>query len=461
MKKIIVKLLPVLALLAALIVPAHPASAVGYYDYDWPYRKSATVTNGVASYTTKILVGESAGAAGEEVDLGGLCQSDFDDLRFTGADGITLLPYWIESLSGATPNQLATIWVKNDATPSATIYLYYGNASATAYSSGTATFPFFDDFSGDLSKWTYTGSSSVTISSGTMIVDSVAAVSDAKVYSNTTFDNTYAIRSRLKTAHAAATTSVEVEGFYVQSTLYGYHAMFDYSSGTYAGKDGNYSGSWSSLTSMTGWSADTYGISEIIRNGATSTIYKINDANPVTITTNLSTTAMNNVFRAYTADYSALVTVDWTLARKYTSTEPTIGNWTASSVSGSGGSLGMIMMGTMALNSTIESGLDAFSVTNNGNCPIDATIQGTDMVGGTAWTLSDTASPGADTYGMKAGLYGGSYNVIIKKNATYNTLFTNLDVGDTQQFGIQILTATSTTDGAVKKSTVTLNYTAH
>ncbi len=112
----------------------------------WTYRKEITVTNASANYQTKVLVGESAGATGEEVDCNSHCQTDFDDIRFTGSDGTTLLDYWIESITGATPNQLATIWVENDATPSTTCYMYYGKADATAVSNGANTFIVFDDF---------------------------------------------------------------------------------------------------------------------------------------------------------------------------------------------------------------------------------------------------------------------------------------------------------------------------
>jgi hypothetical protein len=82
---------------------------------NWAYRKSITLSRAsgaVTDYQMKLLVGESSGAVGEDVDCGGLCATDFDDLRFTAADGTTLLNYWIESITGATPNQLATVWIE-------------------------------------------------------------------------------------------------------------------------------------------------------------------------------------------------------------------------------------------------------------------------------------------------------------------------------------------------------------
>jgi hypothetical protein len=121
------------------------------FPTDWLYRKSVTLSRAsgaVTNYQMKLLVGESSGAAGENVDCGGLCKTDFSDLRFTKADGTTLLDYWIESVSGATPNQLATVWIEFDSigTGATTFYMYYGNSGAAAVSSGAGTFPLFDDF---------------------------------------------------------------------------------------------------------------------------------------------------------------------------------------------------------------------------------------------------------------------------------------------------------------------------
>ena len=73
-------------------------------------------------------------------------QPDFDDFRFTDNDGTTLLSYWIENYTAAGS---AIVWVKVpsiSASAEKTIYMYYGNPSATSAEDGDATFEFFDDF---------------------------------------------------------------------------------------------------------------------------------------------------------------------------------------------------------------------------------------------------------------------------------------------------------------------------
>jgi hypothetical protein len=128
------------------------------YDNDWSYRRSHVVNSAAGAgtdYQVKVVVHYGSGTdSGGNVYLNSKCKSDFGDIRFTADDGVTLLNYWMESkiLYGK-----AVFWVKISANLSSsnqTIYVYYGNSNATSASNATNTFLFFDDFSGDLSKWT-------------------------------------------------------------------------------------------------------------------------------------------------------------------------------------------------------------------------------------------------------------------------------------------------------------------
>jgi len=69
-------------------------------------------------------------------------RSDGGDIRFTDSDGTTLLPYWVESGLNTANTR---IWVLMPSIPSSsskTIYMYYGNPSATSQSSSSAVFGF-------------------------------------------------------------------------------------------------------------------------------------------------------------------------------------------------------------------------------------------------------------------------------------------------------------------------------
>jgi hypothetical protein len=76
-------------------------------------------------------------------------QANFGDLRFTSANGTTLLSHWIERTTASTQ---AVVWVEVPtlmASGDTSVFMYYGNALAPDASSGTTTFVAFDDFEDD------------------------------------------------------------------------------------------------------------------------------------------------------------------------------------------------------------------------------------------------------------------------------------------------------------------------
>jgi len=145
----------------------------------WSYRKSHKITGStagaVSNYQIPLTVHYGSGSdSGGDVYLNGKCRSDFGDIRFTDSDGVTLLPYWVED---KVDSNYAKVWVKVPSIPAspsqATIYIYYGNSSATSASSGVDTFVLFDDFDTlDTSKWdvnTLNGGS-VSVSGGALVL---------------------------------------------------------------------------------------------------------------------------------------------------------------------------------------------------------------------------------------------------------------------------------------------------
>lgn len=115
-----------------------------WYNASWSRRAPVTISNSgsaLTDYQVKVDVTYDA-------DM----QSDFDDIRFTDGNGITLLSYWRESYNASTS---AVFWVKVPSIPTgdSTIYMYYGNSAAPSASSGDDTFIFYDSFEVDLSKW--------------------------------------------------------------------------------------------------------------------------------------------------------------------------------------------------------------------------------------------------------------------------------------------------------------------
>ncbi len=140
---------------------------VNWYGWSWPYRKAIDITNtgaALSNYELRLSLNTTNAHF----------QAGNNDLRFTTADEVTELPYWIES---GVKTATTIIWVRVTsiaATPTHTIiYMYYGNAGATAVSDGPGTFIFWDDFEtwdaglGKFPKWTLTGTTgSFTRASG-------------------------------------------------------------------------------------------------------------------------------------------------------------------------------------------------------------------------------------------------------------------------------------------------------
>lgn len=101
-------------------------------------------------YQVRLLIGESEQAVGADVHGAGHLRSDFADIRLTTADGQTVLPHYLERITGVSPARLAIVWVKVPQIPphGLTLYLYYGHPTAANRSDGAAVFDFFDDFQG-------------------------------------------------------------------------------------------------------------------------------------------------------------------------------------------------------------------------------------------------------------------------------------------------------------------------
>ncbi|RDE12690.1 MAG: hypothetical protein C4K49_09815 [Candidatus Thorarchaeota archaeon] len=127
--------------------------------FGWSFRKSHTIegsTGAGPDYQIRIVAHYGSGNdSGADVYLDHKSQADFDDIRFTDEDGLTLLQYWMEE---AAVSDQAVFWVRigDNLNFTVHIYVYYGNYVCSSISNGFATLIFFEDFeSGVLSpaRW--------------------------------------------------------------------------------------------------------------------------------------------------------------------------------------------------------------------------------------------------------------------------------------------------------------------
>ena len=120
----------------------------------WTYRRPITITPATpkANFQVKVTLTLA------NFDYSN-CNVDGSDIRFKDTS-INALDYWIESWDN-TGNSI--IWVEVTTISTSSIWIYYGNASASSESSGDDTFDFFDDFESrdigevpDPAKWNIT-----------------------------------------------------------------------------------------------------------------------------------------------------------------------------------------------------------------------------------------------------------------------------------------------------------------
>jgi parallel beta-helix repeat protein len=121
-------------------------------EQGWRYYRPVAIVNNVAQNLTDYQIHFTLDTA--RLIAEGKMRSNCWDIRVVLGDWQTFLPYWIEPNTCNTNN--TRIWAKVPLIPASsvtTIYLLYGNPSATSKSNASATFYYYDD--GSLfSTWT-------------------------------------------------------------------------------------------------------------------------------------------------------------------------------------------------------------------------------------------------------------------------------------------------------------------
>lgn len=124
----------VLILLVTALLTTQYLGAQGWYNASWQHRRPVTIagsgTGPLQFFQVKITLDNSDFA---NTQPGG------SDLLVTSDDGITLIPFWIESWT----EEEKSIWIKvpNIPTSGTTVYLYYGNPSPSIPSDPVETPP--------------------------------------------------------------------------------------------------------------------------------------------------------------------------------------------------------------------------------------------------------------------------------------------------------------------------------
>ena len=313
-----------MALLAFVLAFPAAASAGWLQPYNsWNYRNSFFISGSTAEQTNYPVEIPVSFASGQ-------MNSDFSDIRFTSSDTVTTLNYWRESYALSTS---ATFWVQvpDILMTGTTVYMYYGNASAATASNGTATFSFFDDFTGtclDPALWQIVGSPTLSTScaSGVMTVSNVTTDPTKLVAKTAPTGINYALRAKFQVTGGSG--SDERAGLSIMNSTtdakgfnYVFHDFAGYSETSFLDD----LVSWYDRTGS--WSMNTIYTEEIVSTGPSVAQARLNDGawTAQTFTTNRNTYAAHPALNpgSSLANASGVVTQwDFAAVRKFVSPEP-------------------------------------------------------------------------------------------------------------------------------------------
>ncbi len=180
------------------------SAKAAWFDENWLYRKAVSIAN-TGILQTDFQVSFTIDTA--TLITAGKLRSDCGDLRVTDQGG-TSLPYWIEENNPGCNSASTKVWTKIPFSfiTGATVYVYYGNPSASSAQNPSKVFEFFDDFTAssvNTNKWTTSGSP--TVSAGVLSLVNNAKLSSLSNLSNT--DGTRTLGFRAKMGSTSLTTA--------------------------------------------------------------------------------------------------------------------------------------------------------------------------------------------------------------------------------------------------------------
>ena len=262
------------------------------------------------------------------------CRSDFGDIRFTRSDGVSLLNYWMEE---KVDDRYAIFWVKiadDLSTSPATIYIYYGNPTATTTSNGDNTFLFFDDFYGstyDSNKWQVVGLPTIAIGNGELKIqrDSYSGSWSVHGLRSKTFQaDEKRLIVKMKTPSAPSGCNVRADMDYYSVSRYDKVVFEDSSRNIYL-TSVDMGGAESNLKLASNALADTYYTFYLTRWGSSHLKAWINGdyAGQITSHINDGSTYIGLFIEEWRSHSTIIGVYDWIAVAKYVYPEPSHGTW--------------------------------------------------------------------------------------------------------------------------------------
>ena len=311
------------------------------------YKKTISISGSSgagADYQVRLEIGESSGSVGADVHLEEHAESfpsdkdDGGDITFFDDTETQELPFWVESVSGVTPNRVATVWVKvlDNLDTNKDINIRYGDAGASNKSDGVATFLLFDDFDGesyDSEKWDLNGTSFNDPSGGYAHVGDGSNDYD-DLFSVDSFNANIRFRTKSDFGNTGAgDVKIGLENLSPDDTSFGlFHCKYTYNPDIHT-RVGNSSGTEGTAGgSDTGYdTGTTQRIWEVARKTGGGRIFSVDDSVVRNTDTYASTDPEHIKYISY--DSGQIHDVDWVFIGKFVDTEPAFSSASAEIIS--------------------------------------------------------------------------------------------------------------------------------
>lgn len=274
-----------------------------------------------ANYQTKLTIGESAGATGANFNLataaGTFPASKNGSCSFLFWDSAGAVPFWVEKVTGTTPNRVAHVWVRPNIDLSSGTQTVFLTTAATnlARSAGDGVFTFFDDFDGaavDAAKW------DTTVLSGQTLASSVLSFGGSNVARRLLTFNSLGDGLEIMSLMRASDTNASTSNFgFVETNAaantFSYRNVWDSNSAVMVGTVAN------ALTTNINNGAGVLQVMRIGRAGGAGRFLSENPVNTFTAASGVPTAVTKSTI--YNT-YDNSTEIDWVAVKKFVATEP-------------------------------------------------------------------------------------------------------------------------------------------
>lgn len=291
---------------------------------DFTYRREINLfgMNGSGvNYQVKFVVHNGTGTeTNNNIWLNNRTRADFGDVRYS--DGNVMIPYWLETNTLYSGHN-ATFWVKvtSNLDVNQSIYIYYGNATATTTSNGPATFQLFDDFNDATINSSLWGVSGSAIEANGILTVSAAYIGH---YSYVHSAVSYPVGMAMEySARIPVDTWISTVNFGVSSYWPGIPYSGIYFTAAFRSQTGQYNFSYISATGLLSGDYPQYAIVKttawercsLRRTGSNDTLVMGSETHKGNYPT--AADRYVNFLIVASSSYSVNASVDWAAVRKY------------------------------------------------------------------------------------------------------------------------------------------------